>query len=115
MSPPSSDAPFDDITMPSNDSFGIDYNEQNSSPLTSKLISEADQSRRYPLRSCKVPNWFGFSKPSSNVIYPIRTLSLITGYLRLIFGFALQWYSVSIPNHFQEAPEDPKWKYALIE
>ena len=115
MSPPSSDAPLDDITIPSNDFFRIDYNVQNSSPLTSELNPEADQSRRYPLCSRKVPNRFGFSKPSSNVIYPIRTLSLITGYLRLIFGFSLQWSSVSIPNHFQEDLKDPKWKSALIE
>ena len=114
MSPLSSNTPLDDITMPSNDSFGIDYNVQNSLPLTSKLNPKADQSRRYPLRSRKVPNRFGFSKPSSNVIYPIRTLSLITGYLRLIFGFSLQLSSMSIPSHFQEALEDPKWKSALI-
>ena len=32
--PPSSDAPLNDITMPSNDSSRIDYEVQNSSPLT---------------------------------------------------------------------------------
>ena len=45
---PSSDAPLNDITIPSNDSSRIDYEVQNSSPLTSKSIAlnpQVDQRR----------------------------------------------------------------------
>ena len=47
-SSPSSDAPLNDITMPSNDSSRIDSEVQNFSPLTSEsttLNLQADQRR----------------------------------------------------------------------
>ena len=115
---PSSDTPHNDITMPSHDSSRIDYEVQNSLPLTSEsttLNPQADQRRRYPLRSYKELDKFGFSKPSSNVVYPI---SVFVSYHRLCkahLGFALQLSSMTFPSHFQEALEDPKWKSAMVE
>ena len=116
--PSSSDAPLDDITMPSNDSSRIDSEVQNSSPLTSEstaLKPQVDQSRRYPLRNHKEPDKLGFLKPSSNVVYPISDFVSYHRLSKAHLGFALQLSSVSIPSHFREALEDLKWKSATVE
>ena len=115
---PSLDAPLNDITMPSDDPSKIDSEVQNSSPLTSESIAlnpQSDQRRRYPLCSHKEPDKFGFSKPSSNVVYPISDFVSYHRLSKAHLGFALQFSSMSIPSHFQEALEDPKWKSAMVE
>ena len=89
---PSLDASLNDITMPSNDSFRIDSDVQNSSPLTSDsnaLNPQDDQRRRYPLRSHKELDRFGFSKPSSNVVYPISNFVSYHCLSKAQLGFAL--------------------------
>ena len=104
--------------MPSDDSSRIDSEVQNCSPLTfesTALNPQADQRRRYPLRSHKEPNRFGFSKPSSNVAYLISDFVSYHRLSKAHLGFALQLSSMSIPSHFQEAFEDTKWKSAMIE
>ena len=116
--PPSSNAPLDDMTRPSDDSSRIDYEVQKFSPLMSKstaLKPQDDQSRRYPLRSRKEPDRFGISKPSSNVVYPISNLVSYHCLSKAHHGFALQLSFVSNPRHFQKALEDPKWKSAMVE
>ena len=73
---------------------------------------QTDQRRRYPLRSHKEPDGFGFSKPSSNVVYPISDFVSYHHLSKAHLGFVVQLSSMSIPSHFQEALEDPKWKSA---
>ena len=88
--------------MPSDDSSRIDSKVQNSSPLTSKstaLKPQVDQSRRYPLRSHKELDSFGFSKPSSNVVYPISNFVSYHWLSKAHLDFALQLSSMSIPSH----------------
>ena len=101
--PSSSDAPLDDITMLSYDFSRIDFEVQNSSTLTSEstaLNPQADQSRRYHLRSRKEPDRFGFPKPSSNVVHLISDFVSYHRLSKAHLGFALQFSSVSIPSHF---------------
>ena len=101
--PISLDAPLADITMPSDDSFGIDYEVRNSSPITSEssaLNPKVDQSMRYPFRSRKEPDKFGFLKSSSNVVNPIFDFISYHRLIKVHLGFALQLFSVSIPSHF---------------
>ena len=104
--------------MPSDDSSRIDSEIQNSSPLTSESIAlnhQADQRRWYPLRSHKELDRFGFWKPSSNVVYPISDFVSYHRLSKAHLGFALQLSFTSIPSHFQEALEDPKWKSIMVE
>ena len=103
--------------MPSDESSRIDYEVQNSSPLifeSTALNPQADQHRRYLLHSHKEPDKFGFLKPSSNVVYPISNFVSYHRLSKAHLGFALQLSSMSIPSHFQEALEDPKWKSAML-
>ena len=107
--PPSLNAPLDDITMPSNDSSRLIPRYKILRLLTyesTALNPPADQSRRYPLHSCKESDMSGFLKPSSNVVYPI---SDFVSYHRLCKSYLGLLSYVSIPSHFQEALEDPKW------
>ena len=104
--------------MPSDDSSRIDYKVQNSSPLTSEFTAlnpQADQHRGYPVHSHKEPDRFGLSKPSSNVVYHISNFVSYHRLSKAHLGFALKLFSISIPSHFQEALEDPKWKSAMVE
>ena len=97
--------------MPSDDSSRINFEVQNSSPLTiesTALNLQADRRRRYPLHSHKESDRFGFSKPSSNVVYPISDFVSYHRLSKTHLGFALQLSSMSIPSHFREALEDPK-------
>ncbi|KAK0585094.1 hypothetical protein LWI29_023358 [Acer saccharum] len=81
-----SSTPLDDTTMPSDDSSVIDHVVQTptelyiSSPITPTSYDILDSNptdlentmgRRYPHRDRKEPDRLGFSKSSSNVVYPI--------------------------------------------
>ena len=104
--------------MSLDDSSRIDSKVQNSSPLTSEspaLNPQADQNRRYPLRSRKELDRFSFTKPSTNVVYPISDFVSYHRLSKAHLGFALQLSFMSIPSHFQEDLEDPKWKSAMVE
>lgn len=122
--------PLDDTTMPSDDSSAIDPVVQTStevhisSPIapTSDDILDSNPTdlenttgRRYPLRDRKEPDRLGFSKSSSNVVYPISDFISYHRLSKSHIAFALQLSSVSIPSHFQEALGDPKWKSAMVE
>ena len=94
----------------------IDSEVQNSSPLTSKSTSlnpQAHQCRRHPFHSHKEPDMFAYSKPSSNVVYPISDFVSYHRLFKAHLGFALQWFSMSISSHIQEALENPKWKSTI--
>ncbi|KAJ4706604.1 Retrovirus-related Pol polyprotein from transposon TNT 1-94 [Melia azedarach] len=115
---PRSNIPLNDITMPSNDSSGTNSEVQISSPLTSEnaiLNSQSDQGRRYPIRDRKEPDRLGFSKSSSNIVYPISDFVSYHRLSKSHLAFALHLSSISIPSHFQEALENPKWKLAMVE
>ena len=91
--------------MPSDDSFGIGPEVQNSLPITSEssaLNPQVDQSMRYPLRSRKEPDKFGFLK-SSNVVNSFFDFISNHRLIKVHLGFALQLFLVSISSHFQEA------------
>ena len=123
-------SPLNDSTMPTEDSSRIDLDispptEVTTSfptiPTTSDILNpestdlDNTTTRRYPLRDRKEPDRLGFSKSSSNVVYPI---SNFVSYHRLSpshLAFALQISFVPIPSHFQEALEDPNWKSAMVE
>ncbi|KAK0578998.1 hypothetical protein LWI29_019472 [Acer saccharum] len=121
---------LDDTTMPSDDSSAIDHMVQTptevhiSSPIapTSDDILDSNPTylenttgRRYPLCDRKEPDGLGFSKSSSNVVYPISDFISYYRSSKSHLAFALQLSSMSIPSHFQEALGDPKWKSAINE
>lgn len=70
------------------------------------LIS--DQNRRYPLQAHKQLDRLAFSKLSHNIVYPISDLVSYHRLYKTHLAFAFQISSMSLPNHFQEALEDPK-------
>ena len=117
--PPDTNTPLNDTTMPSEDSFETNPKVQVSSPLTLDNATlnpqVGEQGRRYPLHDLKEPNKLGFSKSSSNIVYPISDFVSYHRLSKTHLAFALQLSSLSIPNHFQEAFEDPKWKFAMVE
>lgn len=84
-----------------------------SNPAALDTVDTRD--RRYPLRVHNKPDRFGFSKSSSNAIFPINDYISYHRLSKTNLTFALQLSSVSIPNHFQEALDQPKWKSAMVE
>ena len=124
MPPPNSNTSSGETTMPLDDSSEINSEVRFSSPKTSILGTDPNlefialnpqEVRRYFLCDRKEPNRLGFSKSSSNVVYPI---SDFVSYHRLSsthMTFTLKLSSALIPSYFQEASEDPKWKYAMVD
>ena len=117
--PLDSNTPLNDIAMPLDDSSKTNPEIHASSPLTLDNATlnpqVGEQGRRYPLHDLKEPNKLGFSKSSSNIVYPISDYVSYHRLSKTHLAFALQLSSMSIPNHFQEAFEDPKWKFAMVE
>ena len=57
----------------------------------------------------------GFSKSSSNIVYPISDFVSYHRLCKTHLAFSLQLSYVSASSHFQEALGDPKWKAAMVE
>ena len=78
---------LNDATMPLDDTSETNPEVHVPSPLTLEIAilnpQVGDQGRRYPLRDRKEYDKLGFSKLSSNVVYPIYDSSVIIVYLRL--------------------------------
>lgn len=65
-------------------------------------------SLRYPLRDCREPDRFSFSKSSSNIAYLISDFISYHHLSKSCLAFVLQLSSISIYSHFQKAFGDPK-------
>ena len=110
---------LNDATMPLDDTSETNPEVHVPSPLTLEIAilnpQVGDQGRRYPLRDRKEYDKLGFSKLSSNVVYPIYDFISHHCPSKTRLVFALQLSFVFITSHFQEALEDFEWKFAMVE
>ena len=105
--------------MPSDDSPKTNLKVHDPSPLTSKTTTlnphDDEKDRRNPFHDRKEPDRLGFSKSSSNVVYPISDFVSYHRLSKTNLAFALQLSFVFIPSHFQEVLKDPMWKSTMVE
>ena len=84
------------------------------SPLTSENATlnpqVGEQGKGYPLHDRKELDRLGFSKSSSNVVYPISDFVSYHHLYMTHLAFALQLSSVSISSHHLS-----KWKFVMVE
>ncbi|BFG28235.1 hypothetical protein CerSpe_145090 [Prunus speciosa] len=132
--PPPPDPSLHDTTIQSNDSSENDLQVHTSvpiltlssdidslpesdhvAPLETPLVpNDEDRGRRYPIRDRHPPEKFGFLS-SNNVKYPISNYISYHRLSKSHLTFTQQLSSVFVPNKFQEALDDPKWKSAMVE